>query len=41
MISALSQKQSEGKLVVLDVADGGAKTSELAKKLKALGWRPR
>lgn len=40
LISALSQKQAEGKLVVLDVAtDGGiAKTKELARKLKALGW---
>src|SRR6476646_1842966 len=37
LISALSQKQAEGKLVVLDAA-GGAKTGELAKKLKALGW---
>src|SRR5262249_52774209 len=27
-----------GKLVVLDAASGGAKTGELAKKLKALGW---
>jgi large subunit ribosomal protein L4 len=39
LISALSQKQAEGKLVVLDVANGTAKTGELAKKLKALGWR--
>jgi len=39
LISALSQKQADGKLVVLDAAGGGAKTSELAKKLKALGWR--
>ena len=38
LISALSQKQVEGKLVVLDVANGAAKTGELAKKLKALGW---
>ena len=41
LISALSQKQAEGKLVVLDaaaVADG-AKTAELARKVKALGWR--
>lgn len=37
LISALSQKQAEGKLVVLDAA-AGAKTGELAKKLKALGW---
>jgi large subunit ribosomal protein L4 len=39
LISALSQKQADGKLVVLDAANGGAKTGELAKKLKALGWR--
>ena len=39
LVSALSQKQAEGKLIVLDAATGVAKTSELAKKLKALGWR--
>jgi len=39
LISALSQKQAEGKLVVLDAAAGATKTGELAKKLKALGWR--
>jgi len=39
LISALSLKQADGKLVVLDVASGAAKTGELAKKLKALGWR--
>jgi large subunit ribosomal protein L4 len=38
LISALSQKQVDGKLVVLDAANGTAKTGELAKKLKALGW---
>ncbi|MBO0711434.1 MAG: 50S ribosomal protein L4 [Acetobacteraceae bacterium] len=38
LISALSQKHAEGKLVVLDAADGGGKTKELAAKLKALGW---
>lgn len=38
LISALSQKQAEGKLVVLDAAEGAAKTKELASKLKALGW---
>ena len=38
LISALSQKQADGKLVVLDAADGATKTGELAKKLKALGW---
>ena len=40
LISALSQKQADGKLVVLDTAPGGSitKTKELAGKLKALGW---
>jgi large subunit ribosomal protein L4 len=38
LISALSQKQAEGKLVVLDAASGGGKTKDLAAKLKALGW---
>ena len=39
LISALSQKAADGKLVILDTASGALKTSELAKKLKALGWR--
>lgn len=39
LISALSQKAAEGKLVVLDAAAGATKTAELAKKLKALGWK--
>jgi large subunit ribosomal protein L4 len=38
LICALSQKAADGKLVVLDAAVGTAKTGELAKKLKALGW---
>ena len=38
LISALSQKQAEGKLVVLDVAAGATKTRDLAAKLKTLGW---
>ena len=38
LISALSQKQAEGKLVVLDAATATAKTKELAAKLKVLGW---
>jgi large subunit ribosomal protein L4 len=38
LISALSQKQAEGKLVVLDSAGASGKTGELAKKFKALGW---
>lgn len=37
--SALSAKQAEGKLVVLDTADSKSpKTSDLAKKLGKLGW---
>ena len=39
LISALSQKAAEGKLVVLDGAAGVSKTGELAKKFKALGWK--
>lgn len=39
LISALSQKAAEGKLVVLDAASGATKTAELAKKVKALGWK--
>jgi large subunit ribosomal protein L4 len=38
LISALSQKVAEGKLVVLETAAGDAKTKDLAAKLKALGW---
>ena len=38
LISALSQKAAEGKLIILDVASGAEKTGELARKLKALGW---
>jgi large subunit ribosomal protein L4 len=40
LISALSQKVAEGKLVVLDTASAGSapKTAALAKQLKALGW---
>jgi large subunit ribosomal protein L4 len=39
LISALAQKLAENKLVVLDAATSGAKTAELAKKIKALGWK--
>ena len=39
LISALSQKQAEGKLVVLDATGAGGKTKELAAQFKALGWR--
>ncbi len=38
LISALSQKQAEGRLVVVESAAGGGKTGELADKLRALGW---
>jgi len=38
LISALSQKQADGKLVVIDAATSTAKTKELAAKLKTLGW---
>jgi large subunit ribosomal protein L4 len=38
LISALSQKAAENKLVVLDVATSAPKTADLAKKIKALGW---
>jgi large subunit ribosomal protein L4 len=39
LISALSQKQAEGKLVVLDTIGAGGKTKELVGQFKALGWR--
>lgn len=39
MRSALSAKQAEGKLVVIDDATGATKTKELAQKLAALGWK--
>ena len=38
LISALSHKLAENKLVVLDIAKAAPKTSDLAKKIKALGW---
>jgi large subunit ribosomal protein L4 len=39
LISALSQKQQDGKLVVLDAATAAdSKTKGFAAKLKALGW---
>jgi large subunit ribosomal protein L4 len=39
LISALSQKQAEGKLVVLDTAaSSDGKTATLKKQLAALGW---
>ena len=39
LISALSQKQADGKLVVIDAASGMARTRDLAGKLSGLGWR--
>jgi len=39
LISALSQKLADGKLVVLDSTACAAKTGELAKKFRALGWQ--
>lgn len=40
LISALSQKAADGKLVVLDAAAGGSgKTRDLKAKLLALGWK--
>ena len=40
LISALSMKQAEGKLVVLDGVSGvSGKTKEFAAKIKALGWK--
>jgi large subunit ribosomal protein L4 len=38
LISALSQKAREGKLVVLDAAGGVSRTRDLVAKLKVLGW---
>jgi len=40
LISALSQKARDGKLVVLDAAtaEDGAKTASMAKRVKTLGW---
>ncbi|QDH16479.1 50S ribosomal protein L4 [Swingsia samuiensis] len=38
LISALAQKAADGKLVVLDAANGVTKTKEAAAKLKLLGW---
>ena len=39
LISALSQKQKEGKLVVLDLDGAAAKTGEMAKAVRSLGWK--
>jgi large subunit ribosomal protein L4 len=39
LISALSQKQADGKLVVLDAAVADGKTRTLATQLRTLGWK--
>lgn len=39
LISALSQKHADGKLVVIDTAAADGKTKVLAAKFKALGWK--
>ena len=39
LISALSQKQKDGKLVVVDLDGAATKTGEMAKALRALGWK--
>ncbi len=38
LISALSQKQADGKLIVIDAATSAERTKDLAAKLKVLGW---
>src|SRR5271168_2584625 len=38
LISALSQKQADGKLIVIGDTDIPAKTGAFAKQVKALGW---
>jgi large subunit ribosomal protein L4 len=38
LISALSQKQIDGKLVVIDNTEVAGKTGAFAKQVKALGW---
>jgi large subunit ribosomal protein L4 len=39
LISALSQKQKDGKLVVLDLDGAATKTGEMAKAVRSLGWK--
>jgi large subunit ribosomal protein L4 len=39
LISALSQKAKDGKLVVLDLDGAATKTGEMAKAVRALGWK--
>ena len=39
LISALSQKVKDGKLVVVDLDGAATKTGEMAKAVRALGWK--
>ena len=39
LISALSQKAKEGKLVVVDLAGAAEKTGDMAKAVRTLGWK--
>ena len=39
LISALSQKAKDGKLVIVDLGDTGSKTGEMAKAVRSLGWK--
>ncbi len=39
LISALSQKQKDGKLVVVELEGAAAKTGDMAKAVRALGWK--
>jgi large subunit ribosomal protein L4 len=39
LISALSQKAKDGKLVVVDLDGAAARTGEMAKAVRALGWK--
>ncbi len=39
LISALSQKQAEGKLVVLEAATSAGRTKELRQRFDVLGWQ--
>ncbi len=39
LISALSQKAKDGKLVVVDLDGAATKTGEMAKAVRALGWK--
>jgi len=38
LISALSQKAADGKLVILDAVNTASKTKDVAKKVKNFGW---